>query len=1104
MPNELKFQNTQITPVVRIDYNDGEYFVPGETNLQLGLKTTIPMIEKISSVKKSIHPTSKKFKASSLKIDFMNYNTGFKAGLPGISLSFKFSDIVEENSLYGKEIELRYRTSGITEFTDCFHVFTGIIREIKQINDKRFSITAEDKQSNKVYPQIPRQYTDNNQLIPMQYGELPTAKGVRDTKNIIYFDTEPIGGKIDQTLQDIPVPFLKIGSKDSIMNIQEEISHKLITNDESDYFIDEPLIGEKQWEYDETTQTAKLLNSNLFKMDIIQVLHFSQNTNLSLTTSSPSNYSWLTPEQQQHLTDMELDSSLPQFTVTSSADSIAFESWDILEMWTFSLPAEIGATTTAKGIINLFINNKKIFNSTDLITTSESITVTPAHTRRIDYNPPTDVNGIDLSSLVAFLGSPWYTDQLDELAGEYLGYELDESYTYTDGADIIIDVDCGRNVSDSDPDSGFDAMPVLGFSVNENQVSIGAAVIFSAETAVTDGWWAGETVFNQMKEISLLRIADITNPLNQNFYGNINGRKSEDGQAIINPIEIIANIAEKELGIAVEETEKQDALDQHLGWIFAISIEKRTDAIKIIEEIAEFTLTWPYITDTGSLGFITPKHQYVLQDWTDAEEIKIKDIKSYKINRTDLQKVYTQVELFYQKLPNGRYRSSTGIAETQGGGGLDETYGIIDGPNLKEINCPYVYDHQTATNIRDYIFRQHRHPHILLKLKLGPQYLDLELGDIVKITELIDGIKAYGIDYTKLNLLGSGHQYAYPIFIISEIIKSETGVRVTLYQLHHIAGTATHPSWNDLPTNTGEPGEIIVADEAILPPVITLSQQQQTIVMDSPIYYFTVPQATAYDAVDGDITDQIEVSRSGYATEMGAVISFFEGVFEFEYRVTDSSGIEAVEIFTLVLTQTNTNPVITKIPVSGLFEFSPVSGTIYIHKIPQGGTTQAGLAGDDYYENYVTQGVPEISITAWDLEDGILTDQIWYGPEIAQSQFFSENAGPTTPVNMDQLGTHSAGCYVEDSIGGFDYQSWYVQVIPQEQYDELIAEIQQSSGDVNGDGSVDVLDIVTTVHYVLGNLEFTEEQINQADMNGDGTVDVLDIVTMVNKVMNEA
>jgi hypothetical protein len=46
-----------------------------------------------------------------------------------------------------------------------------------------------------------------------------------------------------------------------------------------------------------------------------------------------------------------------------------------------------------------------------------------------------------------------------------------------------------------------------------------------------------------------------------------------------------------------------------------------------------------------------------------------------------------------------------------------------------------------------------------------------------------------------------------------------------------------------------------------------------------------------------------------------------------------------------------------------------------------------------------------------------------------------------------------------------------------------------------------VFDVVQIVNYVLGTLEFSDSQIISADLNIDGFVNVLDIVTLVNIIL---
>ena len=57
------------------------------------------------------------------------------------------------------------------------------------------------------------------------------------------------------------------------------------------------------------------------------------------------------------------------------------------------------------------------------------------------------------------------------------------------------------------------------------------------------------------------------------------------------------------------------------------------------------------------------------------------------------------------------------------------------------------------------------------------------------------------------------------------------------------------------------------------------------------------------------------------------------------------------------------------------------------------------------------------------------------------------------------------------------------------------------AGDVNADGSIDVLDIVIVVNIIIEIYEPTDVESSAADMNSDGMVDVLDIVTLVNAIL---
>ena len=54
-----------------------------------------------------------------------------------------------------------------------------------------------------------------------------------------------------------------------------------------------------------------------------------------------------------------------------------------------------------------------------------------------------------------------------------------------------------------------------------------------------------------------------------------------------------------------------------------------------------------------------------------------------------------------------------------------------------------------------------------------------------------------------------------------------------------------------------------------------------------------------------------------------------------------------------------------------------------------------------------------------------------------------------------------------------------------------------TAGDVNADGTINVLDIVSTVAFVMNTQSPSDDQECAADFNGDGIINVLDIVSIV-------
>ena len=60
---------------------------------------------------------------------------------------------------------------------------------------------------------------------------------------------------------------------------------------------------------------------------------------------------------------------------------------------------------------------------------------------------------------------------------------------------------------------------------------------------------------------------------------------------------------------------------------------------------------------------------------------------------------------------------------------------------------------------------------------------------------------------------------------------------------------------------------------------------------------------------------------------------------------------------------------------------------------------------------------------------------------------------------------------------------------------------ERDRGDCNGDGEIDLLDILTAVNHILGTSLLVGDDLWAADCNGDGEIDLLDLISIVNVIL---
>jgi hypothetical protein len=57
-------------------------------------------------------------------------------------------------------------------------------------------------------------------------------------------------------------------------------------------------------------------------------------------------------------------------------------------------------------------------------------------------------------------------------------------------------------------------------------------------------------------------------------------------------------------------------------------------------------------------------------------------------------------------------------------------------------------------------------------------------------------------------------------------------------------------------------------------------------------------------------------------------------------------------------------------------------------------------------------------------------------------------------------------------------------------------------GDLDGDGIINILDIILEVNIILGVIEPTPQQETAGDLNADGNIDILDVIALVNLILD--
>ena len=600
----------------------------------------------------------------------------------------------------------------------------------------------------------------------------------------------------------------------------------------------------------------------------------------------------------------------------------------------------------------------------------------------------------------------------------------------------------------------------------------------------------------------------------------------------------------------------EEAKLAHDGWNFGFTVNKKISSKKLIEDIAKSTRCFPKFKNDGTFGFNTIKDSYTVEDaygngdYENATQIKESEVISYSFKKTKPEQIYQKVDVQYNKdYAQDSYLKRTKAwtvvtldsPESQFGTGYitkpvignPAYYGIdlaVEGvsDSYLEFESDYIRQEATADKLSKFLIEQYRNSHLIFNLKLPLQYINLEVGDLVKFRELFGGVKAYGIDYRIVDK--PNEQFYYPLFMVTATTKNLDSVSVECMQLHHLLGEGTLPDgWDDVGVHAdGTEGTFYFSDadqtiisigdieeHVITSPAITYPNGDaiQDIIIDTDdlpyIAYTQAVKAIDGDWEESDITEHITIEAWGQtfpdADQPDSPYLIGEFSIPTQVSVTYSvesptTGLSSSIEQTIQINVTNIAPSVSINPSADANIEIDDSGTL-IHNVPF-----YGNSGVNYLEKYVYNTSPdaEIIYLASDPNEGDLTNDVEFAGG-GSLDYLQSNGAFGDLINPDpfagallmveDIGIHqlieqetyseTIMAFVMDSGGYYDYKEWIVNVM------------LPIGGDISLDYTLNIIDIVIMLDFIIEEIAMSDAEMLVMDMNQDGLINVIDVVAIV-------
>jgi len=623
-----------------------------------------------------------------------------------------------------------------------------------------------------------------------------------------------------------------------------------------------------------------------------------------------------------------------------------------------------------------------------------------------------------------------------------------------------------------------------------------------------------------INEIDVFSLVELDDAPSKDYYANINGRVDldiSDGY-LENPIHIMRHILKEELGITkFDEDEYDEAVAEHNNWKFAFSVKDRINSKKLIEDLSKSTFTFPRLKNNGDFGFVTIKSKYEQDDYDGAAEIYNADIIGYNFTLTPPEKIISKLDFEYgYDYGAGEFlkiNKSDEYPVAIIGENNKKFNGIEDAEDNKKIlNSKYIQEEATAKSYKLKKFLNENLSHLTVNINLPLQYSEIEVGTLVKFEKdkLIDGIKAYGMDYT--NPIAHGTVVRFPLFLVTDVQRGLESISISCYQLHWLElpmGMPTNPYYSfqsDAFWNINNFPNINWID-----PAIDLSDFNPNTEWNIPVEDYTdVPSINFLIGADSEFNIDDEYFPSSY-------IRYFRFTSEYEY-------VNLGEIFDGMFGLSNFG----LSDWSNLIPEKNTDGSGYGPILNGAGTHQVGqfvaidIKMQSENNDYYILSLRNIHSTVWDPdfydEDNVLpfnmqfadSNDLKLGWVLYNSNSEWEydsiyNSGGSVDSNLDLF--ISLASQITSDTPSFEYSMvLYPHYIPDQtlklnytnDYEGQVSLYEDFSTPPISSDDIDILVLVETANLIM-----SDEYQENYDLNSDGILDIFDIILMINIIMGE-